>query len=388
MDFAKELAKTRAELIMDINLVFFSSIVIGLEHLEGDSNVTTAQTDGFKVWYNPDFFLKLSKEERKFLCAHESMHVVLDHCGERIASRDPELWNQAGDYVINLMLVDTGMKMPQGGLLDRRFAGMSTEAVYNLLDKEEQAKPKSHKGKPFMADLNPDSSGKQPTKAEKQENKEKIERLVMQARQLSQMQGGKDPGTCSKDLQELIDRLTNPRIAWQKIMDRFLSATVKEDQTYSKPHRKYLAHGYHLPTLDSPGCGRLMWANDISGSVSLREWNQSISEMAYILKRYNPQEICVVQFNTRIVEETVIRSVREFLKMPFRKGGGTDVEEVIEKFAKDKAEALFVFTDGELRQTNLVNPRKPVLWLIYDNPDFEPKFGKAIHFSARDLNLN
>lgn len=394
MSFEHELSKAKTNLVMNRAAVFFSSIIIGLEHIKDESNLenTTACTDGLKVWYNPDFFLKLTKEEREFLIGHESMHVVLEHCDSRRDGKDHELWNKAGDYVINLMLVDNGFKMPANGLFDRRFANMSTAEVYRILEKEESQKPGTHKQPGFQGDLQPgkDSStpGQQPSKAQRAEMKEKVERLIMQARQQATMQGGFEPGKLSQDLQALIERLTTPRIPWQKIMDRFCQASVKEDQSYSKPHRKYLPHGFHMPTLDSPGVGRLMWANDISGSVSQREWNQSISEMAYILKRYNPEEISVLQFNTRIVEETVVRSVKEFMDIPFRKGGGTDVGEVMEKFNKDRAEALFVFTDGYLHQDHLVRPRKPVLWLIYDNPSFEPLFGKAIHFSARDLNLN
>jgi len=390
MSFANDLGKAKVELLTNAKLVFFGSLLVSVPHLEAtDPACDTAWTNGLKVEYNPKFFTSLSRKQQTTLMMHETMHIVLEHCGVRCIGMDPELWNKAADYVINLILHDNAFEAIPSWLFDTRFKGMDTKAVYDILKSEENKKPGSHKTPNYSGDLKPgDGKGdKEPSPAKCQEMKQKVEEMVMTALTTADMAGQKPPGKLGADMDALIERLTKPRVPWSRIMDRFCQATVKEDQSYSKPHRKYVAHGYHLPSLNSPGIGRLMWANDISGSVSTREWNQSLSEMAYIFKRYNPQEISVIQFNTHIVSEDVCKSIDEFLRVPFRRGGGTDVQEVIEKFAKDKAEALFVFTDGHLRQTNLVNPRKPVLWLIYDNPGFVPKFGRAIHFSARDLNF-
>ena len=42
--------------------------------------------------------------------------------------------------------------------------------------------------------------------------------------------------------------------------------------------------------------------------------------------------------------------------------------------------ALIVLTDGYFYHTAEMDPNKPVIWLIYDNPHWQPPFGKAVYF--------
>jgi predicted metal-dependent peptidase len=71
--------------------------------------------------------------ELVFPWAHEIMHCALNH-HTRHGKRDPKLWNMATDYVINLILVDPKIgAMPEGGLLEGLYRGMSAEKVYGVL---------------------------------------------------------------------------------------------------------------------------------------------------------------------------------------------------------------------------------------------------------------
>ena len=47
---------------------------------------------------------------------------------------------------------------------------------------------------------------------------------------------------------------------------------------------------------------------------------------------------------------------------------------------QSKGKALIVLTDGYFHHTAEMNPNKPVIWLIYDNPNWQPPFGKAVYF--------
>lgn len=61
------------------------------------------------------------------------LHAALRH-GERIAHRDPYLWNVACDFVINGWLVEMGVgELPEGVLYDPELAGLSSEAVYDRI---------------------------------------------------------------------------------------------------------------------------------------------------------------------------------------------------------------------------------------------------------------
>jgi predicted metal-dependent peptidase len=57
----------------------------------------------------------------------------------RRAGRDPRRWNEACDYAINPLLLDAGLKLPEGVLVDNRFRGLSAEEIYNRLTSERKA---------------------------------------------------------------------------------------------------------------------------------------------------------------------------------------------------------------------------------------------------------
>src|SRR5690606_3578403 len=116
------------------------------EFTKDDSVVPTAATDGSKIIFNEDFLDTLSDDEIIFLVAHECMHPMLEHPYRR-NNRNHTRWNQAGDYVINELLVNEGIgHMPAQGLrnTDLYNAGQGkTDKIYDILTQEEQKGDKS-----------------------------------------------------------------------------------------------------------------------------------------------------------------------------------------------------------------------------------------------------
>ena len=78
-------------------------------------------------------YTRLDAEEWKFVLAHEFLHAALRH-DLRCEGRDPNLWNVACDYAVNLWLreMNVGM-MPDFCLYDEAFKGLSAEGIYDLL---------------------------------------------------------------------------------------------------------------------------------------------------------------------------------------------------------------------------------------------------------------
>lgn len=102
---------------------------------DDDPKIPTAATDGMTLFINKVFWLGMKPEWQDFVLAHELMHAALGHCW-RHGGREPKRWNVAADYVINLILVQAGFKMPEGefaGLYDEQFNKMSVEEVYLLI---------------------------------------------------------------------------------------------------------------------------------------------------------------------------------------------------------------------------------------------------------------
>ena len=88
-------------------------------------------TDGVSLYYNPEFVDTLNSATLAGVLAHEVMHPALQHHVRR-SGRDPRRWNEACDYAINPLLLDAGLSLPEGVLVDHRFRGMSAEQIYNL----------------------------------------------------------------------------------------------------------------------------------------------------------------------------------------------------------------------------------------------------------------
>ena len=120
---------------------FFSVLVAYLKIVEtGDeSSVQTAGVDGKHLWVNKKFFLSLRPSERDFVLAHEAMHCALGHMW-RVGGRNRLRWNIAADFVINLILLKSGFlsscsdDFKKSMLLDEKYAGKSTEEVYDMLE--------------------------------------------------------------------------------------------------------------------------------------------------------------------------------------------------------------------------------------------------------------
>lgn len=97
--------------------------------------IPTAAVDGISLFINPDFFKDMTRDQCKFVIYHEIMHCALLHF-TRLGGRDPERFNVAGDYEINLLLANAGFGSEKiinelNGLFDRKYEKMNTEQIYS-----------------------------------------------------------------------------------------------------------------------------------------------------------------------------------------------------------------------------------------------------------------
>ena len=399
-DAEDALSKAKVKLMIKKDCAFFATLILQtpVYWLTADE-VDTAATDGKNLFFNPEFFLGLDPDERIFLVLHEVMHNVYNH-GIRLGFRDHTTWNEAGDYVINDDLIQRGFKMPKDGLHDVGYRGMSADEVYeDLISKKDKgqsnapapwqdikAPPDSQQG-----DGTPDPNGngqggqgqnqglggvQAPTAQEVEDHNKN---LLTQATQASQMSGDK-AGTVPGSLERTLEEMLKPKLPWNKILAKFLFSLNKNDYSWRKPNRRFISQGIIMPSLHSEGVGRIDFAVDTSGSVSESDFNRFISEIGYVFKTFNPKEIGVMQFDSVLQSNDKCCSVQDFLKIKFSGGGGTRIEPVLEVFKDNDAKALIILTDGYLYHGAELDPKKPVVWAIYDNPRFVPNFGTAIHF--------
>lgn len=112
-------------------------LMIGDKSIRDD--VPTACTNGRDEMYGRDFTDKLTDAELRFVILHENYHKLYRHLTtwRHLYDENPQLANMACDYVINLKIRDDNTDgfatVPDGALIDDRYAGMDTAQVYKLL---------------------------------------------------------------------------------------------------------------------------------------------------------------------------------------------------------------------------------------------------------------
>ncbi len=348
--------------------VFLSTICLSLKH-EFTDQLPTAGTNGISILYNPDFLNRLSAQERTGLLAHEVWHVAFNHL-TRLGDRDKVLWNKAGDYVINYMLEKSGITIPVGGLIDHRFAEMSTEQVYEIIKDEE---PEGNPGGDgdFEVDLLDPPPG-----LDAQDVSDKITDIIIKA-QLQSKMADKDKGEIPGEIARAIDDLINPKLPWYEILNRFMSDLVKDDYSWVKPNKRFYPN-YYLPSQHSYTLGQVVVAIDTSGSVSQKEITEMLSEIESIRDTFKPEKLTIIDCDAEIHNIYEIGKYDNILELEFHGNGGTDFQPVIEHCNQVNPDVLIYFTDLYADDVRDVG-NYPILWICTDNnPDVQP-IGETIY---------
>ena len=344
--------------------------------------VPTGATDGETIYLNPDWLAQFKPKEIAFVIAHEVEHIIRLHALRR-ETRDARRWNEAGDYGINNDLMEMGLPMPTNaegeyvGLLERSYAGLSTEQIYARLDDKPQDKEGSGDGSGDESgdssgggsgDESGDSSGDGsgggkaqpemagdllPTKAKSEAEKASIDtrvrgRIVAAA---AQVKASKGVGAIPAHLQGLIDELTEPRVDWKQELHEFVTATAKDDVTWGRSNRRVRHRGLRLPAPYSETVGPIAVILDTSGSC----WGHIgdfLSELQGAAVDAQPESIHIYFVDTT-VQAAVTTTADDFeadmgdlLRNP-PLGGGTDLRagfSAIEA-SGEAIEAVLVLTD-------------------------------------------
>ena len=369
------LSKAKIQLMARPDSAFFTTICFSLKHSFDDS-VPTACTNGKWIKFGTKFFMGLNPEERVFLLLHETMHCAYLHMVRLPAGACPDRWNIATDHVINLQLIERGFKMPKMGIADAQYKGLSAEEVYKLLPE--------NPGKPQMQDLIGDE-GEPGAGSDEGAHAEALSRemadILVRAQIQSKIAGDK-PGTIPGEIEIFLNRLLNPKLPWNRILQKYLQAFAKNDYTFRKPNRRFFPK-YHLPSMFSENLMNIAIAVDTSGSVTDEQFLRFVTETHSIMRMMKPEKITLIQFDTAIKATDEIKSIQELMKVRFTGRGGTFINPVLDWANNNKPQLLLVFSDGGFyfyTQTTKV----PTIWLIHDNKQFNAPFGRTIHYEMKE----
>lgn len=363
-DHETALSKAKIQLMARPDSVFFTTLCFSLKHFFG-TTVSTAATDGKTVEYNPDFFMGLAPMERVSLLLHETLHCAYSHMDRR-GERNHHKFNRAADFAINLQLRDRGFPIPSNWLCEERYRSLSAEEIYGLLPDDPTPPP--------MNDLRPSK-----TPAEADAMAKDMQDILIRASLASKMAGDK-PGTIPGDIEIFLNRLLNPKLPWNRILQKYLQSFSKNDYSMQRPNRRFMPKHY-LPSLYSESLLDIAIAVDASGSVSDSEFLRFVTETHSIVRMLKPKKIDLITFDTSIKSVETIRSVTDLMKVTFTGRGGTLIEPIIQWANEHKPQLMLVFTDGGFRFYGHTT-KVPLTWLIHNNPGFTAPYGRVIHYET------
>ena len=372
------------------------------------TEVPTAATNGRDEYYNADFITSLSDSDIRGLIIHECKHKVYKHPTSwgHLADSNPRVANMAMDYVINLEIVDENpdefCTLPEGGLLDKQYKGMSWPEVFEKLNKEQQSKPKPDGTGDGTGDGTSDGTGdgtghggwddhrKFDEAKELDDNaKRALETEIDETLRdgaLAASKMGKGGGN------RTIDELLKPQIDWREALREFVVSACKgnDHSTWARPNRKYLGMGIYMPSCESESVEELVVLADTSYSTcNPLTWSTMLTELVHICETTNPERVRILYWGSEVVGDEVyerdeVHKIAHSTKP--RDGGGTDVQ-CVNKYMADKsikATAIINITDGYLGG-DWGTWDAPLLWCILDNKRAQPTVGKILHITARNM---
>lgn len=373
--------RCRAQLFLHKGAAFLATMLAHHEVVWSRLN-KTAWCDGKRIGFNPEFFYWLSPKERVTVLAHEIWHTGFLHF-QRMANRDPKIWNQAGDHVINLMLEAQGFvfgdRLNELGLCkDSKFTDWTTEEVYqNIFNEPPKGGGGSgpDQGGPLDGDIIPmDPSDK--------EAMAKAAAAVSKAIQAAKM--SKDAGSLPGEISLVLDEFLNPKLPWNVLLQRYFTELTNDEYSYRRPNRRY--EDYRPSLMGDTGLQHLIYYLDISGSVSDDDVLRFNSEVRHIHNRYQPKRLTLVTFDTQIQDVYEFTDDMPFEKIVVHGRGGTCLKPVRAHIEKHKPDCAVIFSDLFVEPMKN-KPRSPILWIVVGNDGAEVPFGTKIHIDSEYMGL-
>jgi predicted metal-dependent peptidase len=378
----RAIATARAQLILgrDAKSAFFATLALRLA-IKPDWSVPTLATDGRELLFNPGFVNSLGPLLIQGVLVHEVMHNALAHPARR-GHRDPTLWNVACDLAINPILREAGMVLPSCRLMpgEGQFAeltaGRSAEEYYATLrrgsdesdDAENDVSPGTDPGGCGQV-VDPDQGDS--AAARSSEDEWKI--AIVQAEQATVGRGDLPAG-----LARLVREVLHPPLDWRAVLREFLSSQARNDYSWARPNRRFLAQGLYLPGLHSEELGDVVLAVDTSGSIGETILGVFASEANAVLSAYDCS-VTVLYHDSQVQKVQGWQSSDGPLVLDPVGGGGTSHVCVFDWLEQSGlvAACVICLTDLET-EFPTVPPGLPVLWAVVGGRVHQAPFGQVV----------
>lgn len=374
--FNAEEKLTIARVQLQKRFPFYGYLALKLKVIE-KPEVGTAGVDGKgNMYYNPEFIEGLNTDQLIFLWGHEIGHLIFEHVALK-GTRDHQLWNMAGDYAINLLLVnDKCGTFIEGGLLEKKYENWTAAAIYDDLIKDAEQNKKKYE----------DASGKDNHDMWGDMTPEEAERTARQWQQAAisaahavKSAGGQVP----EAFRGLIDALTESKISWRDLIREKIRSHNREDVSWSRINRHRSLGSFNYPGKKPGEKVSFMVAIDVSGSFTQDMVTDAMSEVYAATREFVEVDVEVIQWDTRVYGHRHFNQDQgeEMLQYKIEGGGGTDVNCVIDWMRENNKEPaqLFVFTDlyFSFPEDPLICP---TTFIVIGNDNITPPWGESIKY--------
>jgi predicted metal-dependent peptidase len=404
---------TEVKTAMLLHVPFFASLLLDMMEVivTKDSSLwdqlgvtPTAATNGRKIWFYEPFLDSMDLREAVFVTCHEIGHMMWMHMSRAKYFADmgsfdgqpfdPRLWNMAGDYIINDMLVKSGIgTMPKIGLIDPKYTSdMLTDDVYRDLWKKappmSKAPPNSGKGQRGQGQ--PDSNGNcGDTLDAHLPELSPVGETEMKRAIATASEAAKAMGKMPAALQRMVENYLAPKVSWKERLRHHVTRIAsREASTWSSPHRRRLVtQKIYLPSYTGFGAGEIVVAFDTSGSVGQAELQQYMGELSDILDTCRPERVWVVSCDAEVYENSVqeLYEGHDLINHPPKivGGGGTAFEPVFEWIEERGIEpACLIYLTDLMGSFPREAPRYPVIWAA--TMKGEAPFGEVIFIDSKE----
>jgi predicted metal-dependent peptidase len=338
----ERMTKTRVKLLK--KSPFFGTLLINAPWRE-DESVPTAATDGKGLMFNPKFMETLNEKQMAGVVLHELGHVFLQHVPRMrdIFRHDPVVANIAADIVVNGIIDDNRLELPDGAVRDDKLKHLSVREVYSVL-KQKQSKDKNYLKKKFGVEqvnvclVDGDGDGNDPNGSgggtfidndgnavEAPDWKDVLNKAATIARM-------KKAGPVGAAMDRLFKELLEPSIDWRTLLYKYITEARTDFEGYD---RRFAYRNLYLDDFAGSTVHVLVYI-DVSGSIEEKVLTEFISELNGAVSAVNSIKGEVYCFDTQLHPVCEIADLSNSFRLIG--GGGTDFAPIISHIEKYRDE--------------------------------------------------
>ncbi len=374
MELETQIVKTRVKMLK--NSPFFGTLLLHTQWRE-EEGISTAATDGRVLLLNREFMESLSAAHFQSVLLHEMLHMALSHV-ERMKDKfeiDPQTSNIAADIVVNGIIQDNGLSLPEEAVTDNDLKHLSVREIYSILKQKQEEDPDYLKNKYGYSDAN---ECLKPGKKESggASSSTNWNDVINKAKTIASM---KKAGARGAGIQRIFKELLEPRVNWRDALYRYITAAKTDFESFD---RRFISNGLYLDDLGG-GKINIVAFIDTSASVDEELLGEFVKELRFAVNALPQISGKLYYFDTKLYYQGEIEEINDVPQV--QGGGGTSFKPIMAKLDKlieenSTSSVLgLILTDG-FASMHLDEPGCSMMWCISPGGinDEEVPFGEVI----------